>query len=336
MFSKLAVGHRCSFQAGICTCLIQCNRVKTCKHSDIRKNCCVIFSMAVTVRADILYQRYMETWTSMTDSLCIFCHFAVQKLIGTVVGIIDSVKTTGTDTTSAAFTFIIIYDCFFVYISKGITAAFFCTTLASATKLFVYCRLATCMLLHFTCTTAAAHTDILKCSSKSGSFMTFEMRQTDKNVCIHDRMTDEGCLTVFTVYYRHFHLVCSTKSVTNDHMTACSDGVKSVQRSTVQMIQCILSAAWIQCVTVCQERFTALFLTEVCHNLCIVRAKESHISQFSEVHLDSNKLTFHIHIFDACCNAELFQFIQPAGSNRTTKVCKINSRFFHVIDLLLL
>ena len=27
------------------------------------------------------------------------------------------------------------------------------------------------------------------------------------------------------------------------------------------MIQCILSAAWIQCVTVCQERFTALFLT---------------------------------------------------------------------------
>ena len=138
MFSKLAVGHRCSFQAGICTCLIQCNRVKTCKHSDIRKNCCVIFSMAVTVRADILYQRYMETWTSMTDSLCIFCHFAVQKLIGTVVGIVDSIKATGTDTTSATFTFIIIDHCFFVYISKGITAAFFCTTLASTTKLFVY------------------------------------------------------------------------------------------------------------------------------------------------------------------------------------------------------
>ena len=73
MFSELAVCNRCCLQTGICTRLIQRYRVETCKHSDIRKNRCVVFSMAVTVWADILYQCNMEMWTAMTDSLCI-CH----------------------------------------------------------------------------------------------------------------------------------------------------------------------------------------------------------------------------------------------------------------------
>ena len=38
MLSKLTVGDRCCLQAGICTGLIQCNRVKACEHSDIRKD----------------------------------------------------------------------------------------------------------------------------------------------------------------------------------------------------------------------------------------------------------------------------------------------------------
>lgn len=71
MLSKLAVGDRCCLQAGICTSLIQCNRVKACEHSDIRKDRRIIFTMAVTVRADILYQCNMEMGTSVTDSLCI-------------------------------------------------------------------------------------------------------------------------------------------------------------------------------------------------------------------------------------------------------------------------
>ena len=137
MFSELTVCNRCCFQAGICTCLIQCNRVKTCKHSYIRKNWCIILSMAVAVRADILNQCNMEMRTSMTDCLCIFCHLTVKKFVCTAVWIVYCVKTAGSDTTAAAFAFIIIDHCFFVYICNRITAAFFCTATAATTDFFV-------------------------------------------------------------------------------------------------------------------------------------------------------------------------------------------------------
>ena len=108
MLSKLAVGDRCCLQAGICTGLIQCNRVKACEHSDIRKDRRIIFTMAVTVRADILYQRNMEMGTSVTDSLCILCHLAIKKLVCTAIRIVYGIIAAGPDTAATAFAFIII------------------------------------------------------------------------------------------------------------------------------------------------------------------------------------------------------------------------------------
>ena len=90
------------------------------------------------------------------------------------------------------------------------------------------------------------------------------------------------------------------------------------------MLQCILSASRIKSITICQERHSALLLTEICYYLCIVRTKECHISKLSEMHLDGYEFSIHIDIFDSCGNAEFFQFVQLAGSHRATKISEIN------------
>ena len=75
--------------------------------------------------------------TVVTDCLCIFCHFTVEKLICTVIWIVYRIKTAGSDTASASFAFILIDHCFFVDICNRITATFFCTAAAATTDFFV-------------------------------------------------------------------------------------------------------------------------------------------------------------------------------------------------------
>ena len=113
-------------------------------------------------------------------------------------------------------------------------------------------------------------------------------------------------------------------TVTDDDLASGCDRVKSVKICTVQMLQCILSASRIKSITICQERHSALLLTKICDYLCIVRTKECHISKLSEMHLDGYEFSIHIDIFDSCGNAEFFQFVQLAGSHRTTKISEIN------------
>ena len=190
----------------------------------------------------------------MTDCLCIFCHLAVKKFICAAVRIVYSIKTAGSDAASTALTFIIIDHSFFVYISNCVTSAFFCTTTAATTDFFIDCRFSTCMLLHFSCTASAAHTNILECTSKSSCLMAFEMSQADKDIRIHDCMSDKCCLTVLSIYNRNFHFICSSQSISDDNLTACCNGVKSIQIRTVQVLQCILSASRVQCIAVRQKR----------------------------------------------------------------------------------
>ena len=156
MLSKLAVFDRRCLETGICTCLIQSYRVKACEHSDIRKDRRIVLTVAVAVRADILYQCNMKMWTSMTDSLCILSHLAVKHFISTAIRIVNSIKTAGSDTAATALAFIIINNCFFVYISNGITSTFFRAAFASTTDFFVDGRFTAGMLLHLSCTASAA------------------------------------------------------------------------------------------------------------------------------------------------------------------------------------
>ena len=179
----------------------------------------------------------------MTDSLCIFCHLAVQKLVSAVIRIVDCVKAAGSNTTATAFAFIIINNGFFIRIRDSITSAFFGTAFAATAQIFINSRFSTLVLFHFTGTTSTAHTDILNCTTKTGSFMTFEMGQTDEDICIHDSAADLCSFAILTVYNGNFDLVCSAKSIADQNLTASADGVESVQVRTIQVFQCILAAA---------------------------------------------------------------------------------------------
>ena len=154
--------------------------------------------------------------------------------------------------------------------------------------------------------------------------MSFEMTQADENIRIHDRMSDQCSLTVLSIDDRNFHLIRSAQSITDDDLTSGCDRVKSIQIRAVQMLQCILSASRIQGITVCQKWHSALFLTQICNHFCIIRAQESQVSQLSKMHLDRNKFSIHIDIFNACRDTEFFQLIQLTGSYRTSEIRKIN------------
>ena len=89
------------------------------------------------------------------------------------------------------------------------------------------------MLLHFSGTASAAHTDVFDCTTETGGFMTFEMGQADKDVGVHNRVSDEGRLAVLSVYDRNFHLVGSSKTVTDDDLTAGGNRVEAIEVCTV-------------------------------------------------------------------------------------------------------
>ena len=143
----------------------------------------------------------------MTDCLGIFCHLPIQKLICAAVGVIYGIKAAGSDTAAAAFTFIIINDCFFIHISDRIASAFFCTTTAATAEFCMDGRFSAGMLLHLSCTASASHTNVLKGTAESGGLMAFKMGQTDKNIRIHNGMTDICCLAVLSVYDRNFYFI---------------------------------------------------------------------------------------------------------------------------------
>ena len=89
------------------------------------------------------------------------------------------------------------------------------------------------MLLHFSGTASAAHTDVFDGTAETGGLMTFEMGQADKDVGVHNRVSNEGRLAVLSVYDRNFHLVGSAKTVTDDDLAAGGDRVEAVEVCTV-------------------------------------------------------------------------------------------------------
>ena len=175
MLAKLTVLNRLSAQAGVCTCLVQRNRIKACEHSDIRQDRRVILSVAVTVRAYILHQRNVKTRAAMTDCLRILRHLTVEQFIGAAVRIIDRIKAACADTAAAALALIIIDHSLPIHKCKCVASALLRTAAASAAELFTYGRLPVGMLLHLTGAAAAAHSDVLDRTAESGRLMPFEM-----------------------------------------------------------------------------------------------------------------------------------------------------------------
>ena len=260
----------------------------------------------------------------MADSLRILRHFPVKKLVCTAVWIINRIKAAGTDAAATAFTFIIVNDCFLIHIGNRVTSAFFCTAVAATTDIRINRRFSTGMLLHLSGTASASHTDIFQCTAKARCLMAFEMAQADKDIRVHDRMTNQCCFAIFSVNNRNFDFIGSSHSISNDNLASCSNGIESIQICAVKVLQGIFSAARVQGIAVGKKWKTTLLFTEIGNHFRIIRTKKRHVSQFAKMHFDCDEFALHINVFDASSNTELFQLVKLTRSYRTSKVGKIN------------
>ena len=181
------------------------------------------------------------------------------------------------------------------------------------------------MLSHFSGTASAAHTNILDCAAETGGFMSLEMSKTDEYVSVHYSTADSGSRTVFCIFYRNLHVIGTAKSVTDNNLAACRDGVKTIQIRAIHVLQGILTASRIKGVTVSKKRHSSKLLTKIGYYFCIIGAQESKISKFSEMHFDGHEFTIHINVFDSGCNTQFFQLVQLACADFTAEVSEIYS-----------
>ncbi len=103
VISQLAVGNRCCLQTEICAGLVQSYRIERCKHADIWKYRCVIFTVAVAVRRHIHDQADMEVRTSVAECIGVFRDLTAEDFICQAIDIGDCVKCAAADAAPAAF-----------------------------------------------------------------------------------------------------------------------------------------------------------------------------------------------------------------------------------------
>ena len=140
-FRKAGIGdHRLGIYC-ICACNVKSHRVKGGKESHIRNNGCIVFGVAVTVRRYVDHQVNVKSRASVNNSLCVFCDFAVQDIIGFVRGCNDGIFWTDTDTSSAAYAFVVVDGSFFVFKLRRIMSADLFAAVAADAQLFLYMRL---------------------------------------------------------------------------------------------------------------------------------------------------------------------------------------------------
>ena len=265
--------------------------------------------MAVAVRGDIHDQADMEAGPAETNGLGVFRDFAAEVLVGGVIDIPDSIKGAGAYTATAALTEIRVDMRFTVFIIiNRVAAAFFSTAAAATTDGLIDGRHSFIMLVHFTGTAAAAHTDVFAGSAKTSALMPFEMRKGNQDICIHNGPADERGLTVLTVGYRDFHIILTAQAVSNDNMAAGGNRVETVELCVGQMIHRILAAAGIKGVAVREEGNTAELLDQIGNGFDIVRTEIGAVTQLPEVHLDGDKLSAEIYFSYACGAAQVLQF----------------------------
>ena len=155
--------------------------------------------------------------------------------------------------------------------------------------------------------------------------MSLEMSKADEYVSVHYSTADSGSWTILCILYRNFHIIGTTKSVTDNDLTACSDGVKAIQIRTIHVLQGIFAASRIKSVTVCEKWHSAKLLTKIGYYFCIIGAQEGKVSKFSEMHFDGHEFTIHINVFDSGCNTQFFQLVQLACADFTAEVSEIYS-----------
>ena len=214
----------------------------------------------------------MKCRAVVDDGFGILGNFAVQDIIGFVTGSQYGILRTDTDTASAAHTFIMIDRSFFVSNDSCAVSTDSGTCTTSDTEILVNMRLSGTVHFHLSGAGSTSHTNIFQGTAKSGCFVPLEMGKCQENIGIHDGASDLGFFDIFTTFNRNEHVIGSFQAVADQDMTSGCIWSESVQIGTLNMIQCILAAAYIEGITVCQIRLSTQFFYKICNSSGIIWA----------------------------------------------------------------
>lgn len=123
------------------TCLIERDRVKGCKHADIRHDSHVVFRVAVAVGRHIDNQRNVEARTAVHDCFGVFRDFAVENDVGFIISASNRVGRAYADAAAAADALIVVDMCFFVRDGDGAVCADTCAHAAADARVLSTCGL---------------------------------------------------------------------------------------------------------------------------------------------------------------------------------------------------
>lgn len=134
-----------------------------------------------------------------------------------------------------------------------------------------------------------------------------------------------------------WHHVSSQSAVSDDwsvlncslyrNLATGSDGIKTVDFRTGQVLHRIASAAGVKGVAVRQERHSTQLADDISHGMHIIGAQICAVSQFTEMHLNRGKFSLKINVFDTCRPNQLLKLRALADADSGPEICKKTSAF---------
>ena len=291
--------------------------------------------MAVAVGRNINDQRNVEARSAIHNGFRIFSHTAVQHFVGIIVFETNGIEIASAKTSAATNAFFSIDRHFSCFLIENKTAV--CTLTQAEATSAAFCffdkGFSAAVLLCLARSGAATHTDILDRATKTGHFVTLEVRQADEYIGVHNGSADLCFLNIFTADNGNFNIVRSLKSVSDDNGATDGKRSKTVFPSALKMFERIFSASGIHGVAVRKERLTTKLFDYVYNSTRIVGAQITDIAKLTEMKLDRNKFAVEIKIRNSCRFDQSFQFCGQSLTKLRTKIRKIYFCFFHCFFL---
>ena len=267
-------GERRRFEAGIDARLVERERIERTEHSDVRQDRAIVLAVAVAVGGHVHDQRDVEIRASVHDRLGVFRHATAEHLHRVAPAEADRVEIAGAEAAAAADAMVVIdrHFVFFFIINEPVVCALFLAEAAAAAGVFADGRLAVGVHLALAGAGAAAHADVFDRSAEARRFMSFEVRQRNENVRVHDRVADFCVLDEFAVPHRHFHVVGAFESVADQDRAADGQRRETVLPSAFEVFERVFAGTGVHRVAVGQVGFSAQRFDEVNDRAGVVRA----------------------------------------------------------------
>lgn len=242
MVAKHGIADWFGFQTHIGAGLVEGDWVEGSEHADVGQNRGVVFAVAIAVRRHIDDERNVEVVASGNDGFGVFRHLGIQDAIGLVLCKVDGIEIAGTEATATAHAVFQIYLHLLGRFVKheAVVGTFAQAAFAATAFLGLDDGLPVGMLVFLAGTRATAHADILNGAAETCHFVTFEVRQADEDIGIHDGAANQGFLGVFAAFDGHGNVICAFQAVANDDRATDGERCETVFPSTFKMFEGVL------------------------------------------------------------------------------------------------